>query len=665
VLNKVASATAFQVQNASNAVFTVDTSGNRVILGTASNITGSIQFQGSGGAGKLFLVGPTTPDTGNFTLTIPTITANANICTDNSICSGYASSASLTSGLNGKLNKGAVDTSAAAVTAVQGNLYAFTNSSSGIASGVLKLDNGSNTANALTVTGSTDYSTGSAYILVNNTNGTPTGNLIDLQANAADEFTVDAAGNVSAAGNISIASGKQYQINGTQISTSALSDGNTLAKLAANQTFSGNNTFSSASNSFTGDGSGLTNLNATNVATGTLNDGRLSSNVALLNRTGQSFSGDNTFAPTSNNAGTTIKQTSGTATSGSVLDVQTANGTSHFLQVTNAAANEGNVTLQSVGATRDLTLGSGSGNLIITAATNTITHSNSGLTIDINNGTDSTLTITNGQGGAVASLSVEGDVGVASGRVFKVGATSGAGITCSSNTFLQNATTLGGITTGGSCANAVTSISASGGSIANGASIAGNALTLGYADTSNPGLVSNTTQSFNGAKTFTNDLLAKSSSSTAFQVQNSSNRSIFAVDTSGSLVSIGNSTDGAQITLAATGNVSSVIRKSMIVNGTIAANDLVQIDTANAGQVKQAVASSTNLFGVATSATGSGAAQDIVISGIYQINANASGGTIAVGDTLVSSSTAGQATKSGSTTSSGSVIGLAMSTLSW
>ena len=64
VLNKVASATAFQVQNASNAVFTVDTSGNKVVLGTASNITGKIQFQGSGGAGTLALTGPTTPDTG-------------------------------------------------------------------------------------------------------------------------------------------------------------------------------------------------------------------------------------------------------------------------------------------------------------------------------------------------------------------------------------------------------------------------------------------------------------------------------------------------------------------------------------------------------------------------------------------------------------------------
>ena len=566
------SATGFQVQNASNAVFTVDTSGNKVILGTASALTGQIQFQGSGGAGTLTLAGPTTPDTGNYTLTIPTITANANICSDNSICSGYASSSGLTSGLAGKLNKGSADTSNVAVTAVQGNMYVLTNTSNTIASGVLKLDNGNNTANVLTVTGSTNYSAGSAYIVINNTNGTPAGNLIDLQSNAASQFSVDATGNVAAAGNISIASGKQYQINGVQIASSNLSDGSNLAKLNANQTFSGNNTFSSASNSFTGSGAGLTSLDAGNVSSGTLNDGRLSSNVALLNRTGQTFSGDNVFAPTSNGAGTIIRQTSGTASSGSVLDVQTANGSSSFLQITNAAANEGNVTLQSVGATRDLILGSGSGTLKIAAATGTIQHSNSGLTIDINNGTDSTLTITNGQGGAAASLSVEGDVAVGAGRAYKVGATSGTGITCASNTFLQNANTLGGIVTSGACAAAVTSISAAGGSIANGASISGNALTLGYADTSNPGLVSNTTQSFNGNKTFANDLLVRTNSATAFQVQNTSNIPFMVVDTSGNninlgitgatnanaTVNIGNSSQGTQNTNIGSSNAGTV-----------------------------------------------------------------------------------------------------------
>lgn len=47
--------------------------------------------------------------------------------------------------------------------------------------------------------------------------------------------------------------------------------------------------------SFSGVGSGLTSLSATNISSGTLNDGRLSSNVALLN-TSQTFTGEPTFS---------------------------------------------------------------------------------------------------------------------------------------------------------------------------------------------------------------------------------------------------------------------------------------------------------------------------------------------------------------------------------
>jgi hypothetical protein len=175
-----------------------------------------------------------------------------------------------------------------------------------------------------------------------------------------------------------------------------------------------------------------------------------------------------------------------------------------------------------------------------------------------------------------------------------------------------------------------------------------------------------TTVASNKAFTANGDVLFKDAtgSSSAFQIQNTNSRNVFTVDTSGNIATLGNNTDGAGLTFNATGNASGAIRKSMVVTGSIAANDLVEIDTSNAGQVKQATASSVKVFGVATSAVGSGSAQDIVISGMYQVNANSSGGTIAVGDTLVSSSTVGQVTKSGTTTTSGSVVGLAMSTVS-
>lgn len=55
-------------------------------------------------------------------------------------------------------------------------------------------------------------------------------------------------------------------------------------------TFSGANAFSNAANSFTGNGANLTSLNASSLASGTVADARLSSNVALLNA-GATFSG--------------------------------------------------------------------------------------------------------------------------------------------------------------------------------------------------------------------------------------------------------------------------------------------------------------------------------------------------------------------------------------
>jgi hypothetical protein len=73
------------------------------------------------------------------------------------------------------------------------------------------------------------------------------------------------------------------------------------ARLDASQVFTGANTFGNSSNrftgGFTGNGGGLTNLPAGQLA-GTVPDARLSANVALLNRA-QTFSGLATFAPAS------------------------------------------------------------------------------------------------------------------------------------------------------------------------------------------------------------------------------------------------------------------------------------------------------------------------------------------------------------------------------
>ena len=63
-------------------------------------------------------------------------------------------------------------------------------------------------------------------------------------------------------------------------------------------------TFSNAANSFGGSGSGLTALNAANLATGTMNDARLSTNVAMRSG-GNAFTGNQTVTSGSVGIGTT------------------------------------------------------------------------------------------------------------------------------------------------------------------------------------------------------------------------------------------------------------------------------------------------------------------------------------------------------------------------
>jgi hypothetical protein len=91
----------------------------------------------------------------------------------------------------------------------------------------------------------------------------------------------------------------------------ATSASNLLGRLPSS-VFSGNYSnyvnFPNSTNTFTGifsgNGSNLTSLNAANVSSGTLDDARLSGNVAFLNRNPQTFSGANTFSAASTFNGT-------------------------------------------------------------------------------------------------------------------------------------------------------------------------------------------------------------------------------------------------------------------------------------------------------------------------------------------------------------------------
>ena len=81
-------------------------------------------------------------------------------------------------------------------------------------------------------------------------------------------------------------------LNAAGISAGTLDDArlsSNVALLNANQTFTGQNIFNHPANSFSSDGRGLINLNASNLVTGTAADHLLSSNVAQR-------SGDNTLS---------------------------------------------------------------------------------------------------------------------------------------------------------------------------------------------------------------------------------------------------------------------------------------------------------------------------------------------------------------------------------
>jgi len=133
---------------------------------------------------------------------------------------------------------------------------------------------------------------------------------------------------------------------------------------------------------------------------------------------------------------------------------------------------------------------------------------------------------------------------------YKINGTDGAGVTCSGGQFLQDQVVSGGITTGGTCVASGSGLSIgtidTGSYSDNGAAISGTSLLLQTASTSHVGLVNYGTQSFAGAKTFTGTTLLKTTSATAFQVQDASANVFLTVDTntSGGVITFGSGGTG-------------------------------------------------------------------------------------------------------------------------
>jgi virginiamycin B lyase len=352
---------------------------NALTLGTAFTNTGAIILQGSGGAGTLTLQGPTTPNAGNFTLSIPAITGNANLCTDNSVCAGYAAS----SGGN-YIAKNTNDTSSASFA---GNLLGLTNTNTG-AAGVLSLTNGgTNSALSILQSGTSEPSAGQALILANNNTTTPTGNLIDLQNKGTSKLTVDVSGNLTAVGTL----------NGATIS------GGTLTASAVNS-LNVSGTAISGTSALTIDANGANTISLGGTSTGDilLGGGSGSTGCTVTNASGNlTCTGNITGAATGtmgywSRAGTTLQP----ATAGDAITTSGNISTSGSGTITAAGILNANATGQTAISIAD----SGAQNSGITIGTDTSLFRSAAGTLNLQ-GTGSTVTL---QAAATAGTDVTG-----------------------------------------------------------------------------------------------------------------------------------------------------------------------------------------------------------------------------------------------------------------
>jgi len=312
-----------------NGIFTA---ANGLTLGTSSSLTGGIIFKGSGGVGTLTVAGPTTPNAGNFTLSIPAITGNANICTDNAVCSGYAPATG-----GAYIARNTNDTSSASFL---GTLLGLTNSNAG-AAGVLSLTN-AGTNSALSVNSSANPTSGQALIFANNSNGAPSGNLIDLRAASSSVFSVTSAGTVIATGGVNSVGGVFKTLD-----TAAVSSNSTDVSFASGQVTGATSSSGSASlrsgNSTTSGNTGNVNVISGNATSG--NSGAVSIDAGTASGTTGAIT-----VGTANASGVTISRTGvATTISGSLTVTQATNLNGGLTEVGTAQLNVTGTAATSIG----------------------------------------------------------------------------------------------------------------------------------------------------------------------------------------------------------------------------------------------------------------------------------------------------------------------------
>ena len=184
-----------------------------------------------------------------------------------------------------------------------------------ITSGTLAVSQGGTGTNSFTLNGVL-YGNGTSSLQSTLASTGPNQCLITLTAGGAPTW-----GSCASGGGVTTAGGTNNTIamfnsSGT-IANSLLTQD--VGATTVTTTGNANITGTATANAFSGNGSGLTNLNATNIASGTIDDARLSNNVALLNNT-QTLTGAKTFSAL-------LTATNGLSVTGTMVGTSTIQGT--------------------------------------------------------------------------------------------------------------------------------------------------------------------------------------------------------------------------------------------------------------------------------------------------------------------------------------------------
>ncbi len=322
-----------------------DTNAPNVNIGRSGATAPTLTIQGlagTGGAGSSL-----TFSGGGFVTTIKAATPGGDRSitipdADGTLCTTTASTCSATYQTAGSYllqNPASNQTSTSSFTGYQ---YTFTQNASG-AAGNLQLNN-AGTNSALAVTQSGNPSAGQAVILATNSNGTPTGNLLDLRVTAGSRFAVDVAGAVTTGSSIN-----GQTISSTANFTGTVTSASTISVTAGGISVTGNSTIA-------GTLGGITGL--TVASGGASISGGLNNNDGGLTATG-SIAGATTISLNSTISGGTTYSASAALEAPLVNSANTSAGSTNSAAITlrsgnatGATSNSGNVTVDAGTATQ-------------------------------------------------------------------------------------------------------------------------------------------------------------------------------------------------------------------------------------------------------------------------------------------------------------------------